>query len=157
MSNETDKRQKKIDRITLWVLISLLLVVIGMLCNSCSCESRLSRVAKRCPSLLEKDTIHLHDTVTTKIVQRDTIFKYNSSDTIILKEGNMTVKYFYRSDSTVYLYGKCDTIRIIREIAVPYERLVVRETFFSWIKSYWWAVVLIIGGLFVIRSLLFRN
>lgn len=132
------------------ILVALILFVV---LSSCTCESRLSSVRKKCPELLKKDTLKIRDTFFTKEVHRDTVFKFNySSDTITLKQDNLLIKYFYNTkDSTVYIKGQCDTVRIIREYHVPYDKIVYKETFWSFLKQYWYVFV------FVIMLLIFLN
>lgn len=123
-----------------WILIFLFLLLSG-----CTCEKRLLRIKKTCPDLVKKDTIKIIDTIYTMVSEKDTIFRFDSKDTVIIKEGKLTVKYFYNTkDSMVYLSGKCDTIRIIREINIPYEKVIYKENLWSFLRIYWWIPILLI-------------
>lgn len=107
-------------------------MIISVLVTSCACDYHMGRIRKKCPSILEKDTIRVHDTIRISSVERDSSFYYMQKDTVIIKEGRLTMKYFYNTtDSTVYLSGKCDTIRIIREVQVPVEKTVFKYDFLN--------------------------
>ena len=109
-----------------------------VLLSSCSCQFYQRKLDKKCPKV--QDTIIVHDTLITSNVTTDTIFKYFQRDTVIVREGKLTMKYFYNShDSTVYLNGRCAPDTIIREIRVPYEQNRVEVDYWpGWAK---WVVI----------------
>lgn len=115
--------------------------------SSCSCNWHLDKAAKKCGSHVIRDTIHIRDTVIIKSDLKDTIFKHTHfyHDTTILREGRLTVKYFYNThDSTVYLAGKCAADTVYKTIKVPYDKIVL-ET--NWFDKFKWFIY--IGGLLV--------
>ena len=122
-------------------------LVILLFLSSCSCDWHLQRAEAKCGHV-QKDTLFVHDTIVTKMVTKDTIFKYFVKDSVIVREGKLIMKYYYNShDSTVYLQGKCISDTIIKEIKVPYEKTVIKTEYFpSWLK---W-VGCIIGVLFIL-------
>lgn len=128
----------------------ILLLILPLLFNSCSCDWHLQRAEAKCGHV-QKDTLFIHDTLIRPTIQKDTIFKYFVKDSVIVREGKLVMKYYYNShDSTVYLQGKCISDTIIKEIKVPYEKTVVKVDYFpSWLK---W-VGGIIGILFVLLIL----
>lgn len=74
---------------------------------SCGCNYHLKKVKAKCG--YTQDTVYKTVTVTTEKVERDTVFHYDQRDTVIIREGKLTVKYHYNNhDSTVYVTGKCD-------------------------------------------------
>lgn len=86
------------------------------------------------------------DTVITNTIKRDTVFKYYTRDTVVVREGKLVMKYFYNShDSTVYLNGNCKGDTIYIEKKVPYEKTTVE-------LDYWprWLKWFVIGLVFVI-------
>lgn len=90
-----------------------------VLACSCSPEARLASLLKNHPELAKRDTLTRIDTITILPGVADTIIHYKQTDTVIVKENGVTVKYFYNTkDSTVYIKGERDTIRIIREVPV---------------------------------------
>jgi len=136
------------------LLISLIVAMILIIALSgCSCDYHYKRLSKKCD--LKKDTLVVYVTEITKSVTKDTVFKYYSRDTVVVREGKLTMKYFYNShDSTVYLNGKCAPDTIIREIRVPYDYVQPNVDYFpGWLK---WSVItlllLIIVG-FVLKKL----
>lgn len=153
MSQEKNNPLKTI----ILILISFwLLIFCFFLLSGCSCEKKLLRIKKKCPELVQKDTVKIRDTIYTMVSEKDTIFHYNSKDTVIIKEGKLTVKYFYNTkDSLVYISGKCDTIRIIKEYNVPYEKIVYKDNIWTFLRIYWWIPLLII--IFATFYILFKR
>ena len=132
--------------------LSLLLLITSLL-YSCTCEKRLDKVLAKCPELLQHDTIKIRDTIVINGVQKDTVFNYLVKDTVIIREGGLTMKYFYNThDSTVYLSGKCDTIYVPYVKDLPVSQILNENS-----STDWW-VYLAIGFLaVVIILLLFRK
>lgn len=98
---------------TLSVVISIVLL------SACSPQARLANLIKNHPELAKRDTITRVDTITILPGAADTIIHYKQTDTVIVKENGVTVKYFYNTrDSTVYIKGERDTITIIRQVPV---------------------------------------
>jgi len=113
----------------------------------------MGKVKKKCPSILEKDTIRVHDTIRISSVERDSSFYYMQKDTVIIKEGRLTMKYFYNTtDSTVYLSGKCDTIRVVREIQIPVERTIFKYDFLG-SNKFLFSIILLLVCLILIAYL----
>jgi len=131
----------------------LFILITSVLVTSCACDYHMGKIRKKCPSILEKDTIRVHDTIRIASVQRDTVFNYLQKDTVIIKEGRLTMKYFYNTtDSTVYLSGKCDTIRVVREIQVPVEKTVFKYDFLN-SNKFLFSIILLLLCLILIAYL----
>ena len=132
-------------------------IIAVLLLSSCTCQNKLKRLLKRCPDLVKGDTITLIDTVVIPSVEVDSVFYFNQKDTIIIKEGLLTVKYFYNNhDSTVYLNGRCDTIVRIIERQVPTNTIIQKRTFFDLLSEWWWlpvAALLIIAFTLILNKL----
>lgn len=97
---------------------------------------------------MDTETITVRDTIIVPEVHKDTIFNYFTKDTVIIREGALTVKYSYNShDSTVFLKGKCDEQTIIKERTVEVNRFYPRE---NW---YWW----VLGGVGIALFLALRK
>lgn len=94
---------------------------------SCSCEYHLKKAKAKCSLDQLTDTIWKRDSIFVDRVHKDTAFYYNQTDTVIIKEGRLTMKYFYR-DSTVFLSGTCDTIKIIKEVPVIVNKTELKDT-----------------------------
>lgn len=98
-------------RLSIWTLFVLTLFV-----QSCGCNYHLKKVNAKCGLTSLTDTVWVKDTTFIDRVTKDTLFKYFSRDTVIVREGRLTMKYFYNShDSTVYLNGRCDTVFVIKD------------------------------------------
>ena len=127
--------------------IAFLFVLSVFLC-SCGCEYNIKRVKAKCG--YSSDTILRVDTVITKDVSTDTVFKYYTKDTVVIREGKLTVKYFYNShDSTVFLQGKCDADTVIRKVPV-----IVNKYKTSWYesKSLWW-LLFFVAAILIVRAI----
>lgn len=119
---------------------------------SCGCNYHMNKVKSKCGFTTKTDTLTLHDTITTERTIKDTLFKY-SKDTVVLKQNNLTVKYFYNTkDSTIYLQGKCDTIVKVITMKVPIVTNVYKPNF--WESNKWLMLILLIG---IIAVLAFRR
>lgn len=123
---------------------SIIIFALVALFQSCSCNWHLERAEKKCGKRTIQDTLIIHDTIKVSSVRKDTVFRYNQTDTVIVKEGRLTMKYFYH-DSLVYLSGKCDTVFINREIRVPYEKTVLEFDWWAWVKrKIWWILLIVV-------------
>ena len=104
-----------------WIAVTFLLIILAFafLLQGCSPQSRLSNLLKRHPELFKRDTVFISDTTIIPPASTDTVIYYKQTDTVIVKENGVTVKYFYNiKDSTVYLKGERDTITIIQQVPV---------------------------------------
>lgn len=120
---------------------ALTILLLTILAYSCTCERKLDKVLKKCPELLVNDTIKIRDTIVINGVQKDTIFNYLVKDTVIIREGGLTMKYFYNThDSTIYLSGKCDTIYIPYTKDIPVNQILNEDS-----KGFNWWMVCAIG------------
>lgn len=115
------------------------LIPILILLSSCTCNYHLNRAKLKCGYSFKSDTIFKKDTVLINSVQTHTIFHYNQKDTVIVKEGRLTMKYFY-NDSTVYLAGKCDTVFVVKDIPVVVNKTEVKESNFLHL----WVIIVVL-------------
>ena len=114
---------------------------------SCGCNYHMNKVKSKCGFTTKVDTLTLHDTITTERTIKDTLFKH-SRDTVVLKQNNLTVKYFYNTkDSTIYLQGKCDTIIKVITKKIPVSTTNYNTNF--WDSNKWLFLILFIGILAV--------
>jgi len=134
------------------------LIFILILFASCTPQQKLQRLLKKHPELQKKDTTWTRDTVYINSRSVDTVFYYKQTDTIIKKENGAIIKYYYNTkDSTVYLRGECDTIRIIREVptAINTVELKERNSFWDWFVR--GLLIFISGGLFFVIFLFIKT
>lgn len=121
---------------------------------ACSPQVRLANLIKRHPELAKTDTIFKTDTITILPSKADTVIFYKQTDTVIVKENGVIVKYFYNTkDSTVYLKGERDTIRIIREVPVIVNTFESKPI--SWYERLWlqtkdFLIVILLGAIIVL-------
>ena len=128
-----------------WTLIIafILAAIILFFLNSCSCDYHLRKAKSKCGYTTKTDTVYRNDTTFINRVTKDTVFNYYSRDTVVIKEGRLTMKYFYNShDSTVYLKGQCDTVRIVKQIPVQVNTTEIKQSWLSYIK--WISLVLLL-------------
>jgi hypothetical protein len=126
-----------------FLIVATILLCLFVL-NSCSCDWHVKRAKAKCGEVAN-EVVTVHDTVITNTVKSDTVFRYFQKDTVIIKEGKLTVKYFYHyNDSTVYLQGKCASDTIYKEIKVPIEKTVIKVDYFpKWL-------MFLLGGLVIV-------
>lgn len=76
-----------------WILWTFLLL--GIIFFSCTPQSRLNRLLSNHPELIKHDTVFKKDTIIVNSSSVDTVFKNQiTKDTIVIRENNLTVKYF---------------------------------------------------------------
>jgi hypothetical protein len=98
----------------------IIILIATLMLSSCGCNYHLKKVEKKCGYSTSTEVVTFHDTIYTERVVKDTIFSFtNSSDTVILKQDNLQIKYFYNThDSTVYIKGECKTDTIYKDRVV---------------------------------------
>lgn len=106
------------------------LAILLLFLSSCSCDWHLKKARQKCNISQLSDTLFISDTTYIDRVKKDTLFYYNQKDTVIIREGRLTMKYFY-NDSTVYLSGTCDTIKVIKEVPVIVNNTELKPNFWS--------------------------
>lgn len=128
-------------------------LIFSLFLASCSPQARLSNLLKRHPELVKTNTVYRKDTIIVHGATTDTVFRTQvTKDTVIIRENNLTVKY-YNDGKTIYLKGKCDTVRIIRE--VPYQVNTIEatpETFWekAWRKTKDFLIILMLGAILIL-------
>lgn len=128
-----------VSRILLLIIFMAMLI---MAFTSCSAEWHLQKAQLKDPDIFKKDTVVERDTVYIASSQTDTVF-IPGKDTVIIKEGKLTVKYYQR-DSTVYLAGKCDKDTVIVDKIV--ERTVIEQK----ADKTWFYVSIGIAGMLIL-------
>lgn len=125
-------------------LIGLFLILISL--YSCSPEKRLSRLIRKHPELLTKDTLYVRDTIRLASHSIDTIIQNVIGDTITIKDSIMVIKYV-NNGKTVYLKGTCKEREVIVEKKIPFEKVVAvtKEVKPWYLKYLWWWLILTLG------------
>ncbi len=124
-------------------LIVILLIILSV--AACSPQKRLNRIVRNHPELLQKDTITIVDTIYGW--EYDTIVKFGTNDTVIIKKENTTVTiYKYFNTDSIYVGVETDTI--FKEIKVPVEKIVVEK------KNDWEQILIFIGAILILLIIL---
>lgn len=105
----------------------ILLIPVLLACNP---ERRLHRIAQKY-DLVKVDTLNIIDTVRIESVRADTTFLWSKlTDTLILTKERLKVTVIKNGD-TVRVSGECDSIFVYKEIKVPYEKIVIKTSFWD--------------------------
>lgn len=134
---------RKISIVTLFCIAALIVLCL------CSCDpsKHIARIIKRHPELVKTDTVWKKDTIVVAGASKDSSFHFYQHDTVLIKKDNMTVKYFFNKDSTVYIQGKCDPKIIYKAYPVQVNSISVKESLSwgekikLWIWDNWWWVI----------------
>ena len=122
-------------------LIGLFLILISL--YSCSPEKRLSRLIRKHPELITKDTLYIHDTIRLASHSIDTIIQNVIGDTVRIEDSVMVIKYV-NNGKTVYIKGEVKERNVVVEKKVPYEKIVaVTKEVKPWYVKYllWWLIL----------------
>lgn len=114
-------------------LVKLILV---LFLTSCSAQWHLQKAIQKDPSVLEKDTLVVKNTVVVPpVVITDTVTT-SQHDTITIVKDRLKVKIIKVKD-TLIIDAKCDSDTIVQTINVPYDKIVYveKETLWDKIKS----------------------
>lgn len=129
------------------VVLALMGIFFALVLFSCDPAQRIARIVKRHPELIKTDTVWRKDTIITEGAQKDSVFRFYQTDTVFMKKDNLTVKYFFNHDSTIYLEGKCDPDTIIKMYPVQVNKLEVEKAL-TWgqrfkifmFDNWWWII-----------------
>lgn len=134
----------------------IIILIVTLMLSSCGCNYHLKKVEKKCGYSTSTEVVTFHDTIYTERVVKDTIFSFtNSSDTVILKQDNLQIKYYYNThDSTVYIKGECKTDTIYKDRVVTINNKTYQWSLKEAIKSnlLWIGLILFIVLILLIAS-----
>jgi len=134
----------------------IIILIVTLMLSSCGCNYHLKKVEKKCGYSTSTEVVTFHDTIYTERVVKDTIFSFtNSSDTVILKQDNLQIKYYYNThDSTVYIKGECKTDTIYKDRVVTINNKTYEWSLKEAIKSnlLWIGLILFIVLILLIAS-----
>lgn len=120
-------------------LFLLLIVLIA----GCSPVKRIQRICERHPSVCEKDTLHIIDTLITQAVRADTVVRYQIGDTIVLRKDRLTVRTIIKKD-TIYQTGECAADTVIKYRTIVRDKVIIEDK-----KVSGWLIWLVLGGFIV--------
>ena len=122
-------------------LVKLMLV---LSLTSCSAQWHLKKAVQKDPTILEKDTLVVTDTVVTQPVAITDTVTLRQQDTITLVKEKLRVQLVKVND-TITINATCDSDTIISIVEVPYEKIVYveKETFWDKIKTLIYLLIII--------------
>jgi len=103
-----------------------ILILTSFILSSCSAQWHLKKAVKKDPSVLQKDTVTVVDTIVTPPVALTDTVVLHQTDTITIQKDRLKVKIM-RSFDTIRVDAVCDTDTIISVMEVPVERVVYKE------------------------------
>lgn len=134
---------------TKWLIKTSLLM---LLLNSCSATWHLNKAIKKDPTILEKDTVTVVDTVVTAPVQIKDTMVLEDRDTIVVVKDRLKLQ-LVRSFDTIAVEAECASDTIISTIEVPVEKIVYvkKKSLSQQIKDYLLAAMFIVSVYLVIK------
>jgi len=129
----------------------LALLITTILLNSCGAQWHLKKAIKKDPTILEKDTVVVVDTLVTAPVEVKDTITLEKRDTLVLTRDRLKLK-IVRSFDTIAVEAECASDTIISTIRVPYEKVVYIKQSTLKEKAQNWAFYLLIG--FVVYRLI---
>ena len=131
------------------------LLTATILLTSCSAQWHLKKAVQKDPSVLEKDTLIVMDTVVSPPVAITDTVIMKQHDTITLVKDRLRVRIVKVND-TITIDAVCDSDTIIRTIEVPYEKLIYieKENLFDKVKNLAIYIGLAFVGFKVVMKLL---
>lgn len=98
------------------------LILISLL-TSCSAQWHLKKAVQKDPTILEKDTLVVTDTVVTPPVAITDTVTLKQQDTIMLVKEKLKVQLVKVND-TIIINAECASDTIVQTIEVPYEKVI---------------------------------
>lgn len=122
-----------------------------LLLSSCSAQWHLKKAVSKDPTILEKDTLVVTDTVVSPPVAITDTVTLKQHDTITVVKDRLKVQLVKVND-TVIIDAVCDSDTIVTIVEVPYEKVVYVEkaTLLDKFKDLILAGVILLGCFIVI-------
>ena len=108
-------------------------LIIMLLLTSCSAQWHLKKAVHKDPTILEKDTLVVTDTVVSPPVAITDTVIMKQHDTITLVKDRLRVNIVKVND-TITIDAICDSDTIISIVEVPYDKIVYVEKESLWDK-----------------------
>ncbi len=112
------------------------------------CNRKLERVVRKCPELKRDTMIVLKVDTVIPEARIDTVTRL-SSDTVEIVKDRLTVRYVRMPGDSIYIEGKCDTVKVevIKEVPVEVIRSVPCKGVPWWVYAAGGFLVLVVLGL----------
>jgi len=136
-------------------LVKLILVSSLM---SCSAQWHLKKAVRKDPTIMEKDTLVVVDTVVSPPVAITDTVTMKQHDTITLVKDKLRVQLVKVND-TITINAACDSDTIISVVEIPYEKIIYVEQKTIWQKIqglvFYFGLVLL--ALYIVRRLIDKS
>ena len=121
----------------------LALLTTTILLSSCGAQWHLKKAIKKDPTILEKDTVVVVDTLVTAPVEVKDTITLEKRDTLVLTRDRLKLK-IVRSFDTIAVEAECASDTLISTIRVPYEKVVYIKQRTLKEKAQTWAFYLLV-------------
>ena len=126
------------------LLITITLLILSILASvGCSPQKRLNRIVKNHPHLVQKDTVHIHDTIIVEGVRYDTITKFLTNTKVeVINNERVRLQYFYDTvTKEIHHEVECKENRIVYERSFIVDKVITTH---EWEKYLKWLVILLV-------------
>jgi hypothetical protein len=126
------------------LLIAVTLFMLSILASiGCSPQKRINRITKKHPHLIQKDTVHIHDTIVIEAYKFDTVTKFLTNTKVeVINNERVRLQYFYDTvTNEIHHEVECKEQRIVYERSFIVDKVVTTH---EWEKYVKWVVILLI-------------
>jgi hypothetical protein len=126
------------------LLIAVTLLMLSILASiGCSPQKRINRITKKHPHLIQKDTVHIHDTIVIEAYKFDTVTKFLTNTKVeVINNERVRLQYFYDTvTNEIHHEVECKEQRIVYERSFIVDKVVTTH---EWEKYVKWVVILLI-------------
>ena len=137
------------------LIVAIIIYVIGLIMSSCSPMQRMNRLIKNHPELVRVDTIHIIDTLIVQSYNYDTTTLFVQHKTVeVVNNEKLKLVYFYDTlTKEIHHSVICKGDTIIREIQVPFEKVVVEKQWGKSVFNYFLAALVLLIIVLIVRFL----
>jgi hypothetical protein len=126
------------------LLIAIVLFVLSILASvGCSPQKRINRITAKHPHLVQKDTVHIHDTIVIEAYKYDTITKFLTNTKVeVINNERVRLQYFYDTvTKEIHHEVECKENRIVYERSFIVDKVITTH---DWQKYVIWLVILLV-------------
>jgi hypothetical protein len=125
------------------LLIAIVLFVLSVMAGSCSPQKRINRITAKHPHLVQKDTVHIHDTIVVEAYKYDTITKFLTNTKVeVINNERIRLEYFYDTvTNEIWHEVECHEQRIVYERSFIVDKVITTH---EWEKYVKWIVILLL-------------
>jgi hypothetical protein len=126
------------------LLIAITLLILSILASvGCSPQKRINRITKKHPHLIQKDTVHIHDTIVVEAYKYDTITKFLTNTKVeVINNERVRLQYFYDTvTNEIHHEVECKEQRIVYERSFIVDKVITTH---EWEKYVKWIVILLV-------------